>query len=184
MRQTSAAAAELELDIASELEIPAADNFDLSDYRDFIGKIDYYRTALNIRHARRQKGYSVQFDAKTKRKITHYLGQVREIIIVLEVDDWKKESLLNCLNNLQSEVDRNRSRYDVLGAFVIESAGVLGEAADKLEPIRKIIDSVAGLIWGTKHTEQTPRLPNPTERKRIPPPKTSQSKISDDEIPF
>lgn len=184
MRQTSAAAAELGLGIANELFVPSATGFAIGDYRDFVGKIDHYRTALQIRHARRSKGYSVKFDAKTKLVIAHHLAQIREIIIVLEVDDWKKESLLNCLNNLQIEVDKDRSGYEVLGAFVIESAGILGEAAEKLEPIRKIIDSVAGLVWGTKHAEQTPRLSAPSTPKQIPAPKTKPLKDFDDEIPF
>jgi len=63
------------------------------------------------------------------------------------VDEWKRESLLNCLNALQAEVDKNRSRYEVLGAFVIEMSGVLGDAAERLTPVRKLVDSVAGLIW-------------------------------------
>jgi hypothetical protein len=92
------------------------------------------------------------------------------------------------INNLQAEVDKDRSRYDVFGAFIIESAGVLGAAAEKLEPMRKIIDSVAGLIWGAKHAEQTQRLPPPAERRQIPPPKTQkrppQRGDMDDEIPF
>lgn len=183
MRQASAAAAELGLEIANGLQVPSANNFSLSDYRDFIGQIDHYRTALQIRHARRSKGYSVRFDTKTKRVIAHHLAQVREIIIVLEVDDWKKESLLNCLNNLQAEVDKDRSGYEVLGAFVVETAGILGEAGEKLEPIRRIIDSVASLVWGTKHAEQTPRLPAPRPPKQIPAPKTKR-KDPDDEIPF
>jgi hypothetical protein len=194
MRQTSAAAAELQLGILQDIQIPLAEDLTISAYQDFRGQVDYYRTTLQIRHARRAQGYSVRFDAKTKRIVNHHLAQVRDIITKLEVDDWKKESLLACLNNLQAEVDRDRSRYEVFGAFIIESAGVLGSAAEKLEPIRKIIDSVAGLIWGSKHAEQTQQLPTPTERRQIPPPKTQPGKEKrllgkqrgdmDDEIPF
>jgi hypothetical protein len=193
MRQTTAAAAELQLDILKEFRIPFAEDLTISAYQEFRGQVDGYRTKLQIRHARRVKGYSVRFDAKTKRIVSHHLAQVREIIIKLEVDDWKKESLLACLNNLQAEVDKDRSGYEVLGAFIVESAGVLGTAAEKLEPIRKLIDSVAGLMWGTKHAEQTQRLPPPAERRQIPPPKTQTPKEKrplgkrsdmDDEIPF
>lgn len=186
MRQTSAAAAELQLGILQRFEIPSAENMKTSTYQDFLGQVDYYRTTLQIRHARRAQGYSVRFDAKTKRIVTHHLEQVREIILKLEVDDWKKESLLACLNNLQAEVDKDRSGYEIFGAFIIESAGVLGDAAEKLEPIRKIIDSVAGLIWGSKHAEQTQQLQPPGERRQIPPPKTQATRRGDmdDEIPF
>jgi hypothetical protein len=78
MRQTSAAAAELQLGILQDIEIPSAENMKTSRYQDFLGQVDYYRTTLQIRHARRAQGYIVRFDAKTKRIVTHHLEQVRE----------------------------------------------------------------------------------------------------------
>lgn len=185
MRQTAAAAEALSLGIANELQVPSAENLSYSDFRDFRGKVDYYRTAIQIRHARRAQGYSVKFDDKTKRIISRHLQQIREIIIKLEIDEWKRESLLTALNNLQAEIDKTRSSYAVLGAFVVEMAGILGAAGEKLEPMRRLIDSVAGLIWGSKHAEQTKKLP-PSERKQLPAPKTKQKlpRDMDDEIPF
>jgi hypothetical protein len=189
MRKTVAAAAELQLGILHDFPIPSAEDFSLSDYRNFLGQVEYYRTAFQIRHGRRNSGYSVRFDDKTRRIINHHLAQIREIILKLEVDEWKRDSLLNCLSALQTEVDKSRSGYEVFGAFIVETAGVLGEAAEKMEPIRKIIDSVAGLIWGTRHAERTKSLPAPGPRKQISPPKTNPPKRSrlgdmDDEIPF
>jgi hypothetical protein len=186
IRRTVAAAAELQLGILHDIPIPSAEDFSLSDYRNFLGQVEHYRTAFQIRHARRESGYSVRFDDRTRRIVNHHLAQIRELIQKLEVDEWRKDSLLNCLNAFQAEVDRSRSGYEVFGAFVVETAGVLGEAAEKLEPIRQIIDSVAGLIWGTKHAEQTKSIPAPSPRKQIPPPKTKPPKRGsmDDEIPF
>jgi hypothetical protein len=190
MRQTSAAAAELQLGIFQEFKIPKAENLSLSDYQDFRGQVDHYRTTLQIRHARRAKGYSVRFDQKTRAIVNHHLTQVRDILVKLEIDSWKKESLLSCLNNLQAEVDKERSSYAVFGAFIIETAGILGDAGTKLKPVRKLVDSVAGLIWGTKHAEQTKQIGS-EERRRLPAPKTeppprqqSRRGDMDDEIPF
>lgn len=74
---------------------------------------------------------------------------------------------------------------------MIEMTGVLGEAAENLEPVRRIIDSIAGLIWGAKHAERTKQLPSPAPRKQIPGPKPAPPKRPgvkrrdmDDEIPF
>jgi hypothetical protein len=187
MRQVTAAAVELELAGLEELEIPAAANFSMNIYDDFKGQIDYYRTAFRIRYGRRAKGYSVRFDQKTKIKISHHLQQIREIITKLEVDDWKREALMRCLDNLQLEIDRDRSRFEVFGAIVIETSGILGAAAERLDPIRKTLDSIAGLIWGAHHAEQTPRLEAPKKPKQIPPPKTKRARVRDDmddEIPF
>jgi hypothetical protein len=185
MRKVSAIASELELDGLSVLEVPPASNFSYRFYQDFRGKVDYYRTILRLRHSRRAQGYSVRFDQKTKAKLTHYIDQIREVILVLEVDEWKKESLLRCLNNLQLEVDKDRSKYEVFGAFVVEAAGVFGEGGRRAEPVRKWIDSIAGLIWGARHAEQTPKLAAPSKPKQIQPPKTMRVRNPmDDEIPF
>jgi hypothetical protein len=95
----------LKLGIFQHLRIPSAEHFGMSDYQDYIGQVDYYRAILQIRHARRVKGYSVRFDDKTKRIVTHHLSQVREIILKLEVDDWKKESLLTCVIPILRKAD-------------------------------------------------------------------------------
>jgi hypothetical protein len=191
MRQTTAIATELQLGILHDVPMPNAEDFSISDYRNFLGQVDYWRTVFSVRHARRSSGYSVRFDARTRSIINHHLGQIREIIQRLEVDEWKRDSLLNCLDALQVEIDKNRSGYEVFGAFVIEISGVLGEAADNLKPVQRLIDSVAGLIWGTKHAEQTKSLPSRAPRKQIPGPKTEPPKMPrgkrsdmDDEIPF
>ena len=190
MRRTLAAVEELQIGILANWEIPSAQNFNIKVYRDFRGEIDHYRTALQIRHSRRNKGYSVRFDSKTKRIISHHLTQIREVFIALEIDDWKREALLSRLDDLQHEVDKDRSRYEVFGAFVIETFGIVGIAAEKMEPARRLIDSIAGLIWGAKHAEQTKQLPPPTERKPLPPPRTAPKTTKptlverNDEIPF
>jgi hypothetical protein len=192
MRQTAAIAGELQLGILHDFTIPDAADFTIDHYRNFLGLVDHWRAAFSVRHARRSSGYSVRFDTKTRTIINHHLAQVRELIQKLEVEEWKRDSLLNCLNALQAEVDKERSRYEVFGAFIVEMSGVLGEAAENLEPIRRLVDSVAGLIWGTKHAEKTKTLPAPEPRKQIPGPKTAPPKRSrggrrgdmDDEIPF
>jgi hypothetical protein len=188
MRRTLAAAQELQLGIFIDYEIPRAENLTEQEYRDFCGMVEHYVTTIRIRLSRRNKEYSVRFDSKTKRIISHHIAQIREIIIVLEVDDWKREALLSRLNDLQNEVDTDRASYGVFAAFIIEAAGVVGVSAEKMEPARRLIDSIAGLIWGAKHAEQTKQIPPPTERKPLPPPRTTKAKSKrgamDDEIPF
>jgi hypothetical protein len=194
MRRTASAVQELGLGFHDQLTIPAVANLNWESYRLFQSELDHYLTSLQIRRARRDSRYIVKLDTKTRSVLNHHIGQIREIILRLEIDDWKREALLDRLNDLQAEVDRDRFRYQILAAFTIEAAGVLGEAAERMEPVRKFIDSVSGLIWGTKHAEQTKSLPAPASRKQIPPPPKSpeprkpQPRIGrsemDDEIPF
>lgn len=192
IRRTTSAAQELGLTFLSDYEIPNARNLTGDDYRDFRGIVDHFSAALHLRHARRDSGYTVKFDNTARRKVTHFIENIREIILKLEVDDWKREALLNRLHALQQEVDRDRFRYQIFAAFVIESAGVIGVAAERMKPARDLLDSIAGVIWGTKHNEKTAQLPAPTTPKQISPPKTAASKPvarrqkveMDDDIPF
>jgi hypothetical protein len=151
-------------------------------YAEFGKDVQHYRTKLQIRQSRRNKGYSVRFDSATKQKVRHHIEQLRVIIETLEVKQNKKEELLKKLDAFAAEVDKDRMRYEAWGAVVIDAAEVLGEAADKAAPARKWIDSISRLIWGAKmDEEEAKRLPAPREVKQIEPPRKSDT---DDEIPF
>ena len=83
-------------------------------------------------------------------------------------------------------MDRPRTGLEAFGDLMIEVSGDVGEVAEKLSPIRKILDAIAHVIHGTREeAAEQKRLPPPTERKRIEPPKNkSFSRDLDDEIPF
>ena len=128
------------------------------------------------------------FDAATKQKIRHYLGQIRNIVDQLDVNEHKKEKLFNKIDDLATEVDRDRTRYEIFGAFVIAASGTIGEAYNKVEPA---VASIAHLFWGAKEKDEIPALPAPTKRKAIAPPPAQKPTASarrpttlDDEIPF
>ena len=97
--------------------------------------------------------------------------------------------LFGKLNELQSEVDRERTRFDAFAALAIEAGGVVGDVVEKSN-ILKLLDSIAKVFWGSKKEEETKRLPAPTPPKRLEPPRAPASKPAprkgdlDDEIPF
>jgi hypothetical protein len=173
-----------ELGIAAQFEtkIPRINEVDFNTYAEFGKDVQHYRTMLQIRQSRRNKGYSVQFDSATKQKIRHHIEQLRIVIEKLEVDQAKKEILLKRLDAFVAEVDRDRTRFEAWGAVVIQAAEVLGDSAEKAEPARKWLDSIGRLIWGAKNDEDAAKqLPPPKEVKQIEPPRSSDK---DDEIPF
>lgn len=188
--RTLAARTELGLDILGEWELPAAEHFNIDEYRDFRRDVDHCCTALKIRRSRRVKGYSVRLDGPTKQKILHYIEKIKDIAQKLEVDDWKRRSLFDKLNDFESEVNRDRTRFEFFGSVVIYASEVLGSAAANAEPARKWLDSIARLIWGVDVEERTERLPSPSERKRVEGPRKQLSpspfgrRSSDDGIPF
>jgi hypothetical protein len=189
-----AVAKALELSIFDEYSIPSLGSDLHPFYEQFRHDVDHVTVQIRMRHARRVKNYSVALDPATKSKVRHHLQQIKEIVDRLEVSERKKEALYSKINALADEVDKDRTRFDTAMALITEVASVGGEAADRLEPVRKWIDSIARLLGRAKEAEDAaaPRLPAPKERKRIEPPrrvipaKQNSKRIDDldDEIPF
>jgi hypothetical protein len=187
-----AAISELKLETAFHIErLPPIEDVDYNTYLNFSKDVEHYKTGLRIRHARRNKQYSVKFDPATKQKIRHHLEQIRSLVDKLEINERKKEALFAKINALENEIDRNRTRLEVYAAVVIAAADVFDEASEKAEPARRWLDSIARLIWGTKEREEMGALPPPNETRAIAPPSVQNVSESnrgndrpDDEIPF
>ena len=126
MSKIRAAADALRLPFLNNWNLPAFDDLSEAVFRHFLADVDGYCTRTRIALGRRNKQYSVAFDAAAKKKIRHYLDQIREVVQNAELDDRKKEALLARIAALQTEVDRKRTRFDAFAAYAIEAAGVVG----------------------------------------------------------
>jgi hypothetical protein len=64
----------------------------------------------------------------------------------------------------------------VVAAFWIEACEAFGDGVEKLEPLRKWVDSIGNLLGKAKNEESngTRRLPSPETQKQIEPPKTGE----------
>jgi hypothetical protein len=111
--------------------VPSIEDVTFQTYQNFSKDVEHYKTALKIRNARRMQGYSVQLDTVTRAKITHHIQQLRDIFQKLEIDAAKKEALLKSLNDLQKEVDRDRTRFDIFASLVMAVADTAGEAIER-----------------------------------------------------
>jgi hypothetical protein len=165
----------------AENSVPSIDSVNYTTYLNFSKDVEHYRTKLQIRHSRRRKEYSVALDMPTKRKLRHLLLQIKETVDKLDVSQSKKEALFAKIAALENEINRERTRFDALAALWVEVCGKIGDGVEKLESLRKLIDSVGNLIGAAKKEEETEahRLPAPKTPKQIAPPKESG-----DDIPF
>jgi hypothetical protein len=154
-------------------------------FRNFLADVDRFVTRVRIVQGRRTKGYSVAFDTAAKAKITHLLSQIKAIVTKAEIDDRKREALYARIAALQSEVDRSRTRFEAIGAYVIESAGIVGEAGKKIEPLTNAIAKIFGIAKSQEDASQS--LPKPPELKKLNPPlelpDPPEAHLNDD-IPF
>lgn len=61
---------------------------------------------------------------------------------------------------------------EAFGALVIEVAGIVGQAAEKMEQVRKWLDSIAKFFGHAKsHEDANPQLTPPEAPKKIEPPR-------------
>jgi hypothetical protein len=198
INQTLAAVRALNLGILESWQVPKHNSNLWEAYRDFSAEVEHYLVQIKVQHGRRISGHSVALDTATKLKIHHHIGQIREIVLKLEVLPAKKEALIAKVTALSDEVDRDRTRIEALAALTLEVAATTGEAARRLKPVKGILDTVAKLLGHAKDAENArPSLPAPQERKRLEPPRSPKSQPSagpswdavkggdlDDEVPF
>lgn len=144
-----------------------------------------YEAEIRIRNKGTNKKYSVELDLASKVKIRHLIEKIKPIIENAGLEEQKKNSLFNKLNNFLSDVDKNRTPLQNFCLVTLDIASTVGEVAKKLDPVRKLFDSIAGVLGEAKGTEDI-ILQLPAPYKRIAPPIQEQpvSETTDDEIPF
>ncbi len=158
-------------------------------YNAFFADVDFCITTLRLRNIEQVSAHSVALDADTKTKLRQMLEHVRQTVQMLDISVAKKEAFFKHLNNFQAELDRGRTRWQAFAALMIEACDDVGKAAEKLEPVVRILERVGAALGVAKRAENAqPRLPPPKETRKIEPPvpkhKSNGFKKIDDEIPF
>ena len=69
-------------------------------------------------------------------------------------------------------------------SLILETSGTLGEAAEKLDPLARLMRRLTSIIADQKTADEQSQLPAPPERKRIEGPGPRQQRDLDDELPF
>ncbi len=154
-------------------------------YQDFSNYVMGYVMELRIRYSSKVKQHSIPLDSATKEKIRHHLGQMKTLCDRLELSTEKKEIILRKISDLEIEMTRERTRFEIYAGLSLATASIAGEIGDKVAPLRKLFDSISNLLGKAKDSEAQQYLPAPKEMKKIEPPKvqTNASEI-DDDVPF
>jgi hypothetical protein len=200
MSAVLAAAKIFEIAELSQWDMPRVGDDPWQVYDQFLSDVGLCVNKLRLLRVKRVKQYSVALNAAAKKKLHHYLDQMRETIEKLEVSVAKKDRLLKKISALALEIDRERTGYRAFADLVIEAADDAGEAAKRLEPVVRLTERIGAALGIAKRAEETRALPAPEERKRIEPPKAEKlpdfsrkkspprggsfAKELDDEIPF
>ena len=145
---------------------------------------------IEINHARRKKKYSVALDSVTKQKIRHYIEQIRTAVDASDLSQDKRDAIFKKLNELMLEIDRDRTRFEVVADGIRRIARLSGDVErEGAEPWWKWVKLIFGEIDDAKEKEPSATLPAPAERKQLEAPKKQLPSPKsdgdlDDKIPF
>jgi len=149
---------------------------------------------IRINHARRAKKFSVALDGTAKQKIRHFIEQIRLAIEASDIPQNKKDKIFEKLADLTLEIDRDRTRFEVIADAVRAVARLSGDVErEGAEPWYKWFKLIWGEVDEAKENEPKPSLPAPGEKKQLEPPRKQLPKPEsrndfgrslDDDIPF
>jgi hypothetical protein len=177
-----AAARAYKIDGLKEWEVPVVNSNCWEAYRQFSNDVDFFTMQIRIGHAGRNRQNSVGLDGNTKAKIHTYVQKIRIVLEKAELPEVKRDLLFAKLDAFVVEVDKARTSLQSVASVYLTVCTVIGEGFNKLEPVRRFINSIATLIGNAKGAEDSLRaLPSSTKqlelpRKQLPPP--------DDDRPF
>ena len=147
---------------------PAAAN-DPSNFKQIKFDIDAAITEIKVRHAQLDRKSSVRLEPEAREKIRDLVNKIKITIEGIELPLPRKEALMSRLNAFATEVDRDRTRLAAFGALIIEAASGAAKVERKLRPIRKWLDSVAGVMHEARASEDSrPQLSAPSQRLQAP----------------
>ncbi len=193
MNAVIAIAKSLEIPGISDYTVPYEDQGVWNTFEAFETDVMNLTIQIEINHARRRKKYSVAFDSAAKQKIRYYIEQIRMSVEQSDLPQNKRDAIFKKLSELTLEIDRDRTRFEVLADVIRGVACLSGEVErDGAEPWWKWVKLIFGEIDEAKDKEPQASLPAPGERKRLEPPrkqlpshkdKPAKQEV-DDEIPF
>jgi hypothetical protein len=191
--QVIAAAKSLDIDHIKDYSAPLGGQHDWEVHNQFETDVMNLVIQIQINHARRRKKYSVTFDSTAKQKIRHYIEQIRLAVEQSHLPNNKRDAIFRKLSELTLEIDRDRTRFEVIADAIRGVARLSGDVErEGAEPWWKWVKLIFGEIDEAKDNEPQSTLPAPEERKRLesprkqlPPPKAeARGQNLDDEIPF
>ena len=194
MGDVLAAAEELGVEELSGWKLPdREDGYALRTCRNFRQDAKRVALKLNIRGVRRAQGYSVVFDAATKIKLRHHLEEIRRVVDKLEISEAKRDRFYSCIDSLDLEIGKDRTKIDTYGALVMEAATHADNASKPLSDAIWRLGAALGFAKASAREQE--RLPPPRKPKQLEAPKAepvakakpatkSFEKDLDDEIPF
>jgi hypothetical protein len=183
-----AAAKRFDIEPLSRLSVPRASKFSSDTYREFRSDLDHYLTQLLLSNSARAKRDSVLLAQDFKTTIRTYVFNLRELIEKNEeIDDYKRNNLLNQLSAFEQALEKKRLNLLAVTAFAITLLGAPGALGASADMASKLVTNILRTVGEAKvHDDATRRLPSAAPPLQItgPRPEEKLKQDMDDDIPF
>jgi hypothetical protein len=161
-------------------------------YQIFIRAVDYYKAVarLQVSARKRQNVAVLMLSLDFKTQIGGHLTAIRKIVAEAEMSENKRDAIFRRINNLQEEVDRDRTRTEAAMALWLDLTSAISKGAKNLDPAIDRLERIIKVFAKAKDESEEKALMAPPERKRIAPPTSpveqpqAEKPSMDDEIPF
>jgi hypothetical protein len=152
----------------------------------FLQRIDIAKVGLRLKHATRKKQHvsvlSLSLEFKTQ--IGGHLTAIRKIVFEADhLPESKRDALIRRINNLQHEVDRERTRTEAAMALWLELTSAISKGATNLDPAIDRLERIVKVLSLQKDESETKAINGPPKPKQIAPPDAPKAD-EDDDIPF
>ena len=107
----------------------------------------------------------IELDSDWRARAGSYVSHIRNVVSRAEVNEAIRERIFNRLNELQSEIDRNRTHVEAITEVFLSLTEAVSKGAKHLEGAVKLVERLAGALSGARsakieHDTQL-RLPRP-----------------------
>lgn len=190
INQVTVAARALGIEQLSAYEVPFNDNQMWELYTRFRTDVENLVIEIRIHHSRRKRQFSVALEEPQKQRIRHYIDQIRQTVEESDCSQDKKDAVYKKLAELTLEIDRDRTRFEIVADGIRKLARLSGDVErEGAEPWWKWVKLVLSVVDDAKENEKGRSLPAPEEQKKLEAPrkdlpKPDSARDLDDEIPF
>jgi len=153
----------------------------------FSADVNYAQSRFRFRHklgARMLPSSSVTLNTERRAEIHSLIAKIRKVVAVLDVSEDKRDRIYSRIAALAKEVDQSKTFYGTLMGLIVETSGALGAAAERLDPLARLIRRITSIVADQKTADEQLKLAAPPETKRIEGPARQQYQDLDDDIPF
>jgi hypothetical protein len=161
------------IDLDVEDELPAKD-IEFKPYFDrLISRVNVTKEKIRLAQAAQRKinGTTFRIATNFKAQIGGHLNAIRNIVEKSDhLSEDKRDAIFARIEKLQAEVNRDRTKSEVVVGLWLDITSAISNGAKNLDPAIDRLERIMKILGVARDDDATARLPAPQEPKQIPPP--------------